>query len=166
MRRCSRSRVLTALAVALVALAPAGCGDVTGAPDGATITIDPSEVAWTIPTGGLPGESTIQVFTITVRDGEGRPLNDVPVFLTLSLAPTVATAGITATAFLDDSCTDPAVCIASGQVLATPEIRRVTDDRGMVRQKVLVTFSSEYQDKLEVRSGSAFASASIEVTEE
>ncbi len=164
--RCPRLHsTLMGAVLALWAFGAVGCGSADDAPDQSTITINPETVDWTIPMGGLPGESTIQVFTITLLNSDAQPLNNIRLRLTLSLAPTVATPAITATAFLDNACTDPATCIAAGQVLATPEITRTTDENGVVLVKVLVTFDGEFKDKLEVRSGTAFVSAGINVTE-
>lgn len=166
MRRSRCHAALMGAVLALWAFAAVGCGNADDAPDLSTITINPTSVEWAIPLGGLPGEGTVQVFTIVLKDGEERPLNDMDVHLTLSLAPNVATPSIFSTAFLNGDCASAAECIASGQIVASPEITRVTDDNGVVKVKVLVTFDGGYRDKLEVRSGTAFAAADIEVTEE
>jgi hypothetical protein len=147
MRRSLRNSRVAALLAAMCALAAAACGDVTEdnivAPDGAEIEFNPSSVTWTAPAG----IDVIETFTVTVRNADGIPLDEIPVTFTAAIAPG-------AFQFVNPDGTDSGL----------PRVTRTTDENGVIILQVHVTCAcTDFADDIEARSGTAFASANIRV---
>lgn len=150
--RCRSSLIVLTAGFLVVA---AGCSvtenDIV-APDESTITINPTSVTWTVPTGTLcdPTVFATNEFFVTVRNGDSAPLNNLEVRLTLS------NSGL---AFLD----------AAGNFIPSDAsgfsaITLVTDDNGVVTVKV-VNLLCKLRGDLSASSGTAFEIATVEVTE-
>lgn len=148
MRRSWYGRVV-GLGLALVALAAAGCGEVEDAPDGSTITFTPESWALTFTTADCTVFYANQRrFTVTLRNGDGLPLDNVEMTLT-SYNPVFPLMMSDGTILTPD---------ASGLT----RVRRTTDDNGNVILDVAIA-NCQTGDDIEARTGTAFGSGRIEV---
>lgn len=140
-----------------------GCGNdkTTSAPTGSTIEISPEGRQWeTAALTGCNGTSyNFELFTITVRDVFGNPMNNVTLYVDLDLAPNTA------------SPNNQVMYLADADVAQkTPVIvpyETKTGDFGTKNVQVFVDLGGggcEYKGNLRVYSGTAFASANIEVS--
>ena len=156
----SSSRRLFAAVIAFSALSVSSCGDESGAPEGSTITISPTESAlttsaYTGPTPCTSFSSEDKPFAITVRNSNGVPLNDIDLVLSLDYSQGT-TSGLTVLELYDNGARQ------------TSPLRTKTDGSGtkLVTVKRWHGCNIEYAGQLNVYSGSASAFADLSVTVE
>jgi hypothetical protein len=146
MRRSWRHSLVAATFVATL-LSVTGCGNVddTVAPDGSKLTVDPAAFTRTL---GAPTCSVYEegpVLRVTVRNADGKPLNDIEVSISRS-NPNVAF-------YNPDGVTgDPTVST----------IRRVTNDYGYLEFKIAV-FDCAGVTVVVAASGTATAKVDVTV---
>ncbi len=124
------------------------CGDVS-APPGSTITIEPSSL--TIENSLPTAETSTQYYTVSVVDEDGNPVGDVKLsisFIWASPSPYNL------------------VQLYKGDVPVDSPFEATTDEFGAYtfRLDFISGGGYEYKGDVEVRSGAAFASSTLEVT--
>lgn len=127
-----------------------GCGGGVTAPSDATITINPSTVS--ITDGTTESTWHTQFFTILVKNSDGNPLGNIKITISYPWA-------------VPDSA--GSVQLYDGSTPVNSPFDAETDDFGVynLRFDYLSGGGLNYNGDLEVRSGSAFSSATFEVTE-
>lgn len=148
--------VLIALTVPMGLLQ--GCGDKTSsAPSNSSIGISPNGVAWDV--GSTPGCSgtvyNFTLFTITVRDSFGNPMDNVTIYVDLDLASSTASPGIQVMYLADAD-------VAQKVPVQVPYETK-TGEFGTKNVQVFVDLGCEYTGSLKVYSGTAFGSVEIVV---
>ena len=159
---------LTTLAVVLLFLT--GCGEGDTAPDGSTVSVNPTTRSWA--TGADPTclagyNYDLSPVTISVRSARGRPIPGVTVDLSLALSSGTTAPGTEVVELYSGYVTDQQ--IANGEVTALPSPTRLsTNDAGVIELSVLMWMgcSLEYRSTLTATSGSAAGTSSFEVTVE
>ncbi len=137
------------LAAILLILAIAGCsGDKVTAPTGSTVSINPVSVTVT---DANPSAYHPQYFTITIKDEKGNPVQNAEV----SISFPVAVPDSLGYAQLYDGSTPK-----NSPLTATTN----ADGVYYLRMDLLSGGGVSYTTNLEIRSGSAFASATITVS--
>jgi hypothetical protein len=123
------------------------CGGVT-APPNATITINPATVL--ITDGTTEPTWHTQYFTISVKNSKGDPLGDIEIWISYPLA-VPDSAGV--------------VQLYDGDTPVNSPFKAKTDDFGVYQLRFDYQLGvGSYKGDLEVRSGSAFGSASFTVS--
>ncbi|MEW6216016.1 MAG: hypothetical protein AB1478_12570 [Nitrospirota bacterium] len=133
-----------------------GCGGSVSAPPDSTITINPETV--TITDSGDEATHT-QYFTILVKDSNGTPLGDIKITISFPWAKPDPTDLVQLYKCEDPKCETP-------EAVNSP-FDAETDESGTYTLRF--DYQSgwlEYKGDVEVRSGSAFGSATFEVTYE
>ena len=150
----SRVRV-AAFCLALVT----GCGS-TEAPPGSTITVSPDVKDWAI-SAVLCDYSAMHDtwFVIAVKSPSGTPVNYVDIWVTLDLAPGTFSSPYTPM-FLYDTADDG---VTYNVLITNFPYQTKTGSYGTKMLRVEYDLSCTYAGDLEVRSGSAFGSAHIDV---
>jgi hypothetical protein len=141
--------ILILLASPIIFLNSCGKAETT-APFGGTITINPTSFSWK---DGLPAQTTHdELFTVTVKDAAGQPMNKTKINISFVLA-------------VPDFYNFVQFVDSSGNLVNSP-FDAVTDDFGTY------TFTFRFQSGnglayfggIEVRSGTAFQSSQFTVT--
>lgn len=136
-----------------------GCGKDEGftAPSGSAITINPSAVSLTISdVSSCPSASyNDHIFTITVKDSDGKSMNNMDIAVELSLA---ANSGSSINQILELYDGD------TGQPVTSP-YSTMTGDSGTKNMIVRVDLGCEYTATFNVFSGDAYGTASITTSE-
>ena len=129
------------------------CGDVT-APPGSTITIDPSSVSITSvsdETGASPAFWTTKYYTVSVVDKDDNPVGNVKLSISFVWASP-----------------NPynLVQLYKGDTPVDSPFEATTDEFGSYKFRMDFISGAyyEYTGDLEVRSGAAFASSTLDVT--
>lgn len=141
--------LLTLFGAAVFFMSSCGSGSVS-APPGATITINPATLSVTDETTEPTWKT--QFFTILVKNSDGNPLGNIKITISYPWA-VPDSAGL--------------VQLYDGSTPVNSPFDAETDDFGVynLRFDYLSGGGLNYNGDLEVRSGSAFSSATFEVTE-
>ncbi|MHB8845898.1 MAG: hypothetical protein ACYC7L_14265 [Nitrospirota bacterium] len=151
--KANKKKIITAILVLSVLVLVVGCGDdysdfTHNAPDGSTITFDPSSI--TISATG----DTWHPISVTVRDAKDLPMNGMTVVISGAFAYPYAP---THYYFYDSTQTTQYVSGFTG----------VTDSAGVYKFSILILASDStgtnnvFTEKIEARSGTAFGSMDV-----
>jgi hypothetical protein len=161
----NRTARILSLSILIALTAPLGllhgCGDkTTSAPNGSTIEISPEGKTWdTSQMIGCNASSyNFELFTITVRDSFGNPMDNVTIYIDLDLASSTASPN-NQVMYLADAD------IAQKIPVVVPYETK-TGDFGTKNVQVFVDIGGngcEYNGQLKVYSATAFESVEIEV---
>lgn len=157
-----KKQPLITLALALLFLA--GCGDGNTAPNGATITLDPTSTTWA--TGAAsPCTYSLSPVTVTVRNSQGRPIPGVDVDLSLSLASGTTDPSTEYIELYSGNVNNQQIASGEATKLLLPT-RLSTNDAGVIQLTVnmYIGCGLSYRSILSATSGSASASADFETT--
>ncbi len=129
-----------------------GCGDSVSAPTGSTITINPSSLS----IESIAGD-TIYNYTVYVTNKEGNPLDGIEIWISGAFAAPRTPARY-------QFCRK-----SDGIEPVNSSFSAETDELGVYYFSIIVPVivdgePNAFKDDIEVRSGSAFASAHIELT--
>ncbi len=140
--------LLALLGASVFFMSSCGGGGFVSAPPGATITITPSTVS--ITDGTTEPTWHTQYFTISVKNSKGDPLGDIEIWISYPLA-VPDSAGV--------------VQLYDGNTPVNSPFKAKTDDFGVYQLRFDYQLGvGSYKGNLEVRSGSAFGSASFDVS--
>lgn len=153
---------LVALAIALLLLS--ACGDGNTAPDGSTITIDPTSTSWA--TGAAaPCTYSLSNVTVTVRNSRGRPIPSTDVDLSLTLANGMTDPSTEYIELYAGYVNNQQIASGAATKLLLPT-RLSTNDAGVIELTVnmYIGCGLSYRSILSATSGPASASANFEAT--
>lgn len=161
-QKIMKRQPLITLAIALLLLS--ACGDGNTAPDGSTITIDPTSKTW--PTGATsPCTYDLSKVAVTVRNSRGRPIPGVDVDLSLSLASGTTGPSTEYVELYSGYVNNQQIASGEATKLLLPT-RLSTNDAGVIElsAKMNIGCGLSYRSVLSATSGPASASANFETT--
>lgn len=130
-----------------------GCNKSVTAPSGTTMTINPASKTWDITPTSCPSTSyNDELVTITVKDANGEPMNNISINVALDLSPNTGSVPVQVLELYD------------GNTLVTSPYATTTGDFGTKTLKVRMDFGCTYKAVLSVFSGTAYATAKFETS--